>query len=151
MQFHKSLNSALAQALADPATILLVHLTHQPKRGISCQLVSPQGFSVNMNTDGDMTACPIDVYQGLFSSSFVCKDHAMVSIQVKETQIDIGPVTSRERVAYTAASLHGIEAKVHPENANPSTVTCQHYADLFKVAFEAPRTALVQIYEAKGN
>ena len=83
MQFHTSFNTALAQALADPATILLVSLANESRRGMTCELVSPHGLSVSMNTDGDMTPCPIDVSQGLFSSSFLCKDHVMVSIQVK--------------------------------------------------------------------
>lgn len=145
MQLGKSFNVALAHALADPKTILLVSLASETRRGITCELVSPHGFSVSVNTDGEITACPIDVYQGLFSSSFVCRDHTMISIQVKEAQIDIGPVTNRERVAYTVASACHMEAKVHLENGNTRIETCQPYADLFQVSFEAPRTAFVQL------
>lgn len=108
----------LIQALADPATILLIRLASESRGRIVCELVSPHGFSVSTNTDGNMTACSIDVSQGLFSSSFVCKDRTMVSIYVEEVQVDIGPVTNRERVAYTAASVHHIEAKVHREDGH---------------------------------
>lgn len=145
MPFDKALNATLIQALADPTTILLVSLAGKSRKGIVCELVSPHGLSVNVNTDGDSTACPIDVSQGLFSSSFVCKDRAMVSIYVEETQVDIGPVTTRERVAYTAASVHRIEARIYLEATDPLTMTSHAYADLFQVGFEAPRNALVQL------
>ncbi len=144
MGLHHSFNAVLTQALADPATILLIRLASESGGRIVCELVSPHGFSVSMNTDGDMTACPIDVSQGLFSSSFVCKNRAMVSIYVEEVQVDIGPVTNRERVAYTAASVHHIEAKAHREDGHTRIETDRPYADLFQVRFEAPRTALVQ-------
>ena len=107
MSLHNSFNAVLIQALADPATILLIRLASECESGgrMVCELVSPHGFSVSTNTDGDMRACPIDVSQGLFSSSFVCKDRAMVSLYVEAVQVDIGPVTNRERVASTAASV----------------------------------------------
>jgi len=126
-------------------TILLVSLANETRKGIHCELVSPYGFSVSTDIDGDITACPIDVYQGLFSSTFVCKERVMISIQVKDTQIDIGPVTNREQVAYTATSTYHVEAKVHLEDGNTRIEACRSYADLFQVSFEAPRNALVHL------
>jgi len=145
MPLPKAFNIVLIQALADPMTILLVSLASKSRRGVVCEVVSPHGFSVNPSVDGDITACPIDVSQGLFSSSFVCKDHTMISIRVEEAQIDIGPVTSRERVAYTATSVHHMEAKMHLEDGNTCIEACRPYADLFQVSFEAPRNALVHL------
>jgi len=69
----------------------------------------------------------------------------MVSIYVEEVQVDIGPVTNRERVAYTAASICHMETKVHLDNGDTCIESCRSYADLFQVSFEAPRTALVQL------
>ena len=68
----------------------------------------------------------------------------MVSIYVEEVQVDIGPVTNRERVASTAASVHHREAKAHLEHGQTRVETDRPSADLFQVRFEAPRTALVQ-------
>lgn len=151
MWHHNSFNAVLIQALADPATILLIRFASESRGRIVCELVSPHGFSVSTNTDGEITACPIDVFQGLFSSSFVCKDRTMVSIYVEEVQVDIGPVTNRERVAYTAASVHHMEAKAHLEDGQTRIETDRPYADLFQVSFEAPRTAFVQFCHREGK
>ena len=62
MGLHHSFNAVLTQALADPATILLIRLASESGGRIVCELVSPHGFSVSTNTDGDMTACPIDAH-----------------------------------------------------------------------------------------
>jgi hypothetical protein len=143
--FDPSFNVTLVQALADPMTILLISLASTSRRGIICEVVSPHGFSMNVNVDGDITACPLDVSQGLFSSSLVCKDRAMVSVHVEEVYLDIGPVTNRERIVYTAASPSRVEARVHLANGKTHIEACRSYADVFQINFEAPCTAFVQL------
>src|SRR4051794_24574987 len=161
MRPHKSSNSyapLIAQALAQPSTILLVTLADEVtrsssrgKQGIICQLVSPHGFSVSMQTsDGRVLPCAIDVFQGLFSSSFACIDRPMISIEVAHVQIDIGPVIAGdEQIPFNIMSENRMEAKVHLQGGHTRIESPESSTELFQISFVAPRSALVQIDEAR--
>ena len=160
MRPHKSSNShapLIAQALTQSSTILLVTLADEAtrpssrgKQGIICQLVSPHGFSVSMQTsDGRVLPCAIDVFQGLFSSSFACIDRPTISIEVAHVQIDIGPVAGDEQILFNIMSANRIEAKVHLQGGHTRIESPESSTELFQVSFVALRSALVQIDEAR--
>ncbi len=159
MRPHKSsssLSPLIAQALAQPSTILLASLTYEVtrphgrgKQGIICQLVSPHGFSVNMQTfDSRVLPCAIDVFHGLFLSSFVCLDRPTISVEVAHLQIAIGPVIeSDEQIPFNLVSANRIEAKVYLQDGHTHIESAQPSAELFEVSFVAPCSALIQVNE----
>ena len=150
----------IAQALAQPSTIMLASLAHEvtkpstrEKQGIICQLVSPHGFSASMQTfDGRVLPCAIDVFQGLFSSSFACIDQTTILVEVTYLHIEIGPViASDEQVPFNIVSTNCFEAKVHPQGGHTRIESPEQSAEFFQVSFAAPRTALIQISEGQSQ
>ncbi|HEY4033378.1 MAG TPA: hypothetical protein VGL94_05380 [Ktedonobacteraceae bacterium] len=159
MRPHRPSNShapLIAQALVQPSTILLASLAHEAtrpstrgKQGIICQLVSPHGFSASLQTfDGSVVPCAIDVFQGLFSSSFACIDQTTILVEVAHLHIEIGPViASDEQTPFNIVSVNRFEAKVHLQDGRTHIESSQSSAEISQVSFVAPRTALIQISE----
>jgi hypothetical protein len=65
-------------------------------------------------------------------------------------QIDIGPVIAGdEQIPFNIMSENRMEAKVHLQGGDTRIEAPESSTELFQVSFVAPRSALVQIDEAR--